>query len=125
MCLHFVTLQKQQQQQQEEYKKLEKNDSSIAHCLFVLVKLQQAGNNNSNIPTGHASNMARHASNIDSSVAVFSQQQGRAKKKKTVAEINVANLQVLPRPQTLLNAASLPPLLTSDHSRLVARPFCF
>lgn len=32
----------------EEQKKLEKNDSSIAHCLFVLVKLQQAGNNNNN-----------------------------------------------------------------------------
>lgn len=51
---------------------------------------------------------------------------GWSKKKKTVAEINVANLQVLPRPQTHRRCSMLPPSLSpSDHSRLVARPFCF
>lgn len=47
--------------------------ASLTVCL-CLSNCKQAATAGSNIPTGHASNMARHANNIDSSVAVFSQQ---------------------------------------------------
>lgn len=85
--------------------------------LFVCACQTAAAGSNS--PDRHASNMARHASNIRqaaSSPSSVNAAAGGEQEKKTVAEINVANLQVrhAHSPQSRLSAAqALPPSLPS------------